>query len=107
MVLGRPKKVATYEARGTEWNIKEKHQVLSGYLQLRSCNANIEKSSANQYLQHFTYLGCGPPPSNSDHKEELPFLIGDPYKPLFATGMLRGGAINSDSGGRTCTRDRR
>ncbi len=32
-----------------------------------------------------------PPPGNSDHQDDITFLVGDPYKPSFATGILGGG----------------
>ena len=35
-------------------------------------------------------LGVAPYQDASDHKDDIPFLVGDPYKPLFATATGRG-----------------
>ena len=37
------------------------------------------------------WLGLPPTQDSSHHQDDITFLVGNPYKPSFATGILGGG----------------
>ena len=48
---------------------------------LISASVRLKKTTQNSMGSDRVYVGCGPPPSNSDHQDYEPFLIGNPGIP--------------------------
>ena len=58
----------------------------------------LGKSNSPEIWQFQVSIGCGPPTQDSSHHQnDITFLVGDPYKPLFATGILGGVSLNGIS----------
>ena len=56
----------------------------------------LGKSNSPEIWQFQVSIGCGPPTQDSSHHQnDITFLVGDPCKPFFATGILGGVSLNA------------